>query len=190
MQEKFAERLRVIRARQGLTLVQAAERTGVDRHTLRDLELGRRGPYFPTVQRIAKGYGVPVEDLLQAEPEEREVRKKASAPDLGALSPEARRTLKRLLESKVDADVPWSVRDILALRDEFGQRFGFSNEEFASWLEQAGGAEESLLADASPWPRGFMMNEATARSVAGIGSEDDVVHEATTQKTQPPPLRE
>ncbi len=66
MQTSLAERLRIIRAQQGLTLVQAAEKIGVDRHTLRDLELGRRSPYFPTMEKIAKGYGVPVEELLEA----------------------------------------------------------------------------------------------------------------------------
>jgi transcriptional regulator with XRE-family HTH domain len=85
MQGWLAEGLRVIRARQGLTLVQAAEKIGVDRHTLRDLELGRRGAYLPTVEKIAEGYGVPVEDLME-EPAfagKVEAPAKAVSPDEG-----------------------------------------------------------------------------------------------------------
>src|SRR5215203_6847571 len=66
MQRSLAERLRVLRARKGLSLLAASEELGVDRHTLRDLELGRgRTPRYPTLAKIAEGYDVPVEDLLE-----------------------------------------------------------------------------------------------------------------------------
>jgi transcriptional regulator with XRE-family HTH domain len=61
----LAERLRVLRAQRGMTLVEAAEQTGVGRDTLSDLERGRRHPVMPTLAKIAQGYGVPVEDLLE-----------------------------------------------------------------------------------------------------------------------------
>jgi len=61
----FAERLRVLRAQRGLALTEAAGRIGIDRHTLRDLELGNRTPRYPTLTKIAEGYSVPVEDLLE-----------------------------------------------------------------------------------------------------------------------------
>jgi transcriptional regulator with XRE-family HTH domain len=48
-----------------MTLVEAAEQTGVGRDTLSDLERGRRHPVMPTLAKIAQGYGVPVEDLLE-----------------------------------------------------------------------------------------------------------------------------
>jgi transcriptional regulator with XRE-family HTH domain len=64
MQGSLAERLRVLRARRGLTLIEAAEKAGVGRDTLSDIERGRRHPVMPTLAKIAKGYGVPVEDLL------------------------------------------------------------------------------------------------------------------------------
>jgi len=44
---------------------QASELIGVEWHTLRDLELGRRKAYYPTLYKIAGGYGVPVEELLE-----------------------------------------------------------------------------------------------------------------------------
>lgn len=65
MQGSLAERLRVLRARQGLTLIEAAEKTGVGRDTLSNLERGRSHPVMPTLAKIAQGYGVPVEDLLE-----------------------------------------------------------------------------------------------------------------------------
>jgi transcriptional regulator with XRE-family HTH domain len=66
MQRSLAERLRVLRARKGLSLLAASERLGVDRHTLRDLELGQgRTPRYPTLAKIAEGYGVDVEELLE-----------------------------------------------------------------------------------------------------------------------------
>jgi transcriptional regulator with XRE-family HTH domain len=69
MQRLLAKRLRVLRARKGLSLLAASEELGVDRHTLRDLELGRgRTPRYPTLAKIAEGYDVPVEDLLEKEP--------------------------------------------------------------------------------------------------------------------------
>ena len=65
MSGSLAERLRVLRAQRGMTLVEAAEQVGVGRDTLSDLERGRRHPVMPTLAKIAQGYGVPVEDLLE-----------------------------------------------------------------------------------------------------------------------------
>jgi transcriptional regulator with XRE-family HTH domain len=67
MQGSLAERLRVLRAQHGLSLTEASEKIGVNRHTLRDLELGKREPYGPTIRKITEAYGVPVARLL-AEP--------------------------------------------------------------------------------------------------------------------------
>jgi transcriptional regulator with XRE-family HTH domain len=64
-QGSLAERLRVLRAQHGLSLTEASEKIGVNRHTLRDLELGKREPYGPTMRKIAEGYGVPVARLLE-----------------------------------------------------------------------------------------------------------------------------
>jgi transcriptional regulator with XRE-family HTH domain len=79
MQGSLAESLRILRAQRGLTLTDAAERAGVTRDTLSDLERGKRHAYMPTLAKIAKGYGVPVEDLL----EELALTGKAEAPDTG-----------------------------------------------------------------------------------------------------------
>src|SRR5215210_4093534 len=69
MQGLLAEKLRILRARKGLSLSEAAAITGVTRDTLSDLERGKRRPYTPTLAKIAQGYSVPVEDLLELEEE-------------------------------------------------------------------------------------------------------------------------
>ena len=79
MQGSLAEKLRVLRARMGLSLTEAAARAGVTRDTLSDLEHGKRHPYMPTLSKIAAGYGVPVEELL-GEPA---LAEKVEAPDTG-----------------------------------------------------------------------------------------------------------
>src|SRR5215211_4654687 len=65
MDESLALKLRVLRAERGWTLNQAAERAGVQPETISDAEHGKRRPYTPTLTKIAKGYGVPVEELLE-----------------------------------------------------------------------------------------------------------------------------
>jgi len=65
--ESLALKLRVLRAEQGLTIEEAAARAGVAPETISDAERGRRHPYLPTLRKIAKGYGVPVEELLSVE---------------------------------------------------------------------------------------------------------------------------
>jgi transcriptional regulator with XRE-family HTH domain len=68
MHRSLPARLRVLRARRGLTLIDAAEKIGIGRDTLSDLERGNRHPVMPTLAKIAEGYGVPVEELLEEEP--------------------------------------------------------------------------------------------------------------------------
>jgi transcriptional regulator with XRE-family HTH domain len=65
MQGSLAHKLRVLRAERGLTLREAASLTGVAKETISDIERGLRHPHDPTLAKIAKGYGVPVGDLLE-----------------------------------------------------------------------------------------------------------------------------
>jgi transcriptional regulator with XRE-family HTH domain len=102
MQGSLAESLRILRAQRGLTLTDAAERAGVTRDTLSDLERGKRHAYMPTLAKIAKGYGVPVEDLL----EEPALAGKAKASETG--QPEAGEP----------AEVPWPAT-VAAVRAKY-----------------------------------------------------------------------
>jgi transcriptional regulator with XRE-family HTH domain len=81
MQGSLARRLRVLRAERGLTLREAASRTGVAKETISDIERGLRHPHDPTLAKIAKGYGVPIQELLE-EPEF-SLAGKAEAPEAG-----------------------------------------------------------------------------------------------------------
>ena len=72
-QSSLAETLRVLRARQDLTITEACSRIGITRETLRDLEHGTRNPYYPTLEKIARAYGVTVEELMLPAHEEEPV---------------------------------------------------------------------------------------------------------------------
>lgn len=63
-------KLRTLRARAGLTLIDAAKRAGIGRDTLSDIERGRRHPVMPTLKKIAEAYGVPVEEFVEEGPSE------------------------------------------------------------------------------------------------------------------------
>ncbi|MDP9485834.1 MAG: helix-turn-helix domain-containing protein [Actinomycetota bacterium] len=78
MQDTLARRLRVLRAERGLTLRDAEHLTGVDKDTLSKIERGVRHPQDVTLAKIAKGYGVPVAELL----EEPVLAGKAEAPEV------------------------------------------------------------------------------------------------------------
>jgi transcriptional regulator with XRE-family HTH domain len=66
----FATTLRVLRAERGYSLTNASKKIGLDRHTLRQLELGQREPYYGTLRKIAAGYGVEINDLVGTSAEE------------------------------------------------------------------------------------------------------------------------
>ena len=59
----IAVKLQVLRAERGLTQKQAAELAHVTPQTLIDLESGKRPPYMPTVTKLARAYGVPIDEL-------------------------------------------------------------------------------------------------------------------------------
>jgi DNA-binding XRE family transcriptional regulator len=63
----IALKLRVLREERGLTQKEAAQLANVSPWTLIYLESGKRAPYMPTVTKIARAYGVPVEELVEAE---------------------------------------------------------------------------------------------------------------------------
>ena len=63
----IAVKLRVLRQERGLTQKEAAQLANVSPWTLFCLESGKRAPYMPTVTKIARAYGVPLEELLEEE---------------------------------------------------------------------------------------------------------------------------
>src|SRR5215212_3578376 len=67
MHGSLPAKLRVLRAREGLYLTDAAKKIGIGRDTLAALERGERRPAVPTLRKIADAYGVPVDELLEEE---------------------------------------------------------------------------------------------------------------------------
>jgi transcriptional regulator with XRE-family HTH domain len=96
IQKSLADRLRLLRAQRGLTVKDAAQQVGVDRHTLRRIELGTQEAQYPTLAKIAEGYSVPIEELI----EESAVVGKAEA------LAEASQETRRLDEERLEADSP------------------------------------------------------------------------------------
>ncbi len=97
MQGSLATKLRVMRAERGLTLRQEAPLLGVRPGTLSELERSARHPHDLTLAKIAKGYGVPVEELL----EEPVLAGKAEAPEAG--QPAVTRQLAELVDGLAEA---------------------------------------------------------------------------------------
>ena len=61
----IAVKLRLLREERGLTYKEAAELANVSHWTLIYLESGKRAPYMPTVTKIARAYGVTIEELVE-----------------------------------------------------------------------------------------------------------------------------
>ncbi len=121
MQGSLATRLRVLRAERGLTLREAAVMTGVTKETISDLERGLRHPHDPTLAKIAQGYGVPFEELLE------EPVPLGDAPrEEGQAAQEERRGLSIQEASKL----PLVVFELLGLRAA-RERRGISVDELS-----------------------------------------------------------
>jgi transcriptional regulator with XRE-family HTH domain len=115
----------VLRAERGLTLREAAALTGVTKETLSDLERGLRHPQDPTLAKIARGYGIPFEELL----EEPVPPGKAAAPPLSS-EIEERRTIDYSIfaeilngfceewEARREAKSKWEEQDFRAFHKE------------------------------------------------------------------------
>jgi transcriptional regulator with XRE-family HTH domain len=59
-------RLRMVRTRRGMTLVEVAEQTGISRSTLSRLETGQRRATLEILLALSMAYRVPLDDLVAA----------------------------------------------------------------------------------------------------------------------------
>jgi transcriptional regulator with XRE-family HTH domain len=146
VQGSLAHKLRVLRAERGLTLREAASLTGVAKETISDIERGLRHPHDPTLAKIAKGYGVPVGDLLE-EPvplaEASEETGRLEEERLEADSPKDRQQWERVLASvrERQREVEAKVGELVALPDH-----SEADLYRAKWaLDEAQDCEVSLL---------------------------------------------
>jgi DNA-binding XRE family transcriptional regulator len=67
MPAPIALKLRALREERGLTQKEAAQLAGVSQWTVSHLESGKGAPYMPTVTKIARAYGVSLEELVEEE---------------------------------------------------------------------------------------------------------------------------
>ena len=67
MSGPIALKLRLLREERALTQKEADKLANVSHWTLMYLESGQRPPYMPTVTKIARAYGVPLEELVGKE---------------------------------------------------------------------------------------------------------------------------
>ena len=64
IQSGFGERLRHLRLKKGWTQVEMAERLGIDRSYLSDMERGKKNVCLPTLKLIAQGSDISLSKLL------------------------------------------------------------------------------------------------------------------------------
>jgi transcriptional regulator with XRE-family HTH domain len=63
--EKFGHRVRELREKQRLSQEGFAEQVGLDRTYISGIERGVRNPTLSTIQRLAEGFGIPIEKLMK-----------------------------------------------------------------------------------------------------------------------------
>lgn len=62
---KLGKLIRTKRENQNLTQLELAEKSDVDRNYIGMLERGERDPSYLSLQKIAKGLGIPVNQLIE-----------------------------------------------------------------------------------------------------------------------------
>jgi transcriptional regulator with XRE-family HTH domain len=62
---KFGKRLRRLRRMQDVTQEQLSEKSGVSSDFISQLERGLNSPSLDTIQKLADGLGVPIEELFK-----------------------------------------------------------------------------------------------------------------------------
>lgn len=86
--EALGQRIKTLRARNGLTLEQLSQRSGVSRAMLSTIERGEKSPTLPIIVRIAAGFGLTLSHLLGAEPDPSHVTIIRAAQRLSFRDPE------------------------------------------------------------------------------------------------------
>src|SRR5437762_2027825 len=62
---RFGNRLRRLRLKHGWTQVEMAEKLGIDRSYISDMERGKKNVCLPTLEIIAKGVGLTISQVLK-----------------------------------------------------------------------------------------------------------------------------
>ncbi|MBI3895197.1 MAG: helix-turn-helix transcriptional regulator [Acidobacteria bacterium] len=62
---RFGRRLRALRRKHGWTQLELAERLGIDRSYISDMERGKKNVCLPTLEILAKGFGLTISRVLK-----------------------------------------------------------------------------------------------------------------------------
>ena len=62
---RFGVRLRALRTKRGWTQVEMAEKLGIDRSYISDMERGKKNVCLPTLEIVAKGLGLTISQVLK-----------------------------------------------------------------------------------------------------------------------------
>lgn len=62
---RFGKRLKQLRQKQGWTQVVMAEKVGIDRSYISDMERGKKNVCLPTLEILAKAFGITIPRLLR-----------------------------------------------------------------------------------------------------------------------------
>jgi transcriptional regulator with XRE-family HTH domain len=151
MDESLAGKLRLLRAERGLTLKDAAKLLGVDRHTLRRAELGTQETMYPTLAKIASGYGVSVGELL-GEP----AAPLAEAPEAGPTVKEGYEVVFTILYDEDDAEA--SCKELARVILDACRRYG----EVNLTIDRSGGTERFVVSVPADWEEKLSPQESVA----------------------------
>lgn len=64
LKKNFGKRVKELREAKGLTQAQLAEKIGVEPVTVSNIEVGRYGAHFSTIEKLVKALGVKAKDLF------------------------------------------------------------------------------------------------------------------------------
>ncbi|SDX96549.1 Helix-turn-helix, partial [Ruegeria halocynthiae] len=70
IRSELGSRVKSLRVSEGMTLEQASEKTGLAVSTIYKVENGKVSPSFENLLRLARGYSVGLEKLIESPPEE------------------------------------------------------------------------------------------------------------------------
>ena len=138
----------MLRADLGLTLREVTDRTGVAKETLSDIERGLRHPHDATLAKLARGYNISLEDLLDLKEADEREEEEASAK-LGEPAADRRSVL---VKAQAPPDAQTSERSLSYVNawasfiDEFaGDMEEWKYEQTAGALDPADLPEDEFV---------------------------------------------
>lgn len=106
----FAVNLHRLMARQGLTAVSLAARSGVHERTIKAILADRRRPHAKTIHQLAAGLGVDADELYRTQ-----------STVVGELDRQTNPEVDEVVRGRPDLFADWDTRDLADLYSRFGE---------------------------------------------------------------------